>query len=69
MTELYRSIVGLAGFKPEPADWRVRRCPVHELVSADYEYCPILLSDDFEACGARLGQELVVERTCSIFAQ
>lgn len=62
MTELYKSIVGLAGFKPEPTEWFVRRCPDHELVPSAYEYCPILLTEDFESCGARLSDAFVVER-------
>lgn len=50
----------LVGFKPDPEAWTVRRCPIHELVPAADEWCPVIL--DYSSCGLRLSEPFEVKR-------
>lgn len=51
---------GVVGFTPrmETDPWTVRRCPIHELVTTDDDYCPVML--DQAACGLKLSASFLV---------
>lgn len=52
--------VSVVGFTPraDTDPWTVRRCPLHEIVATEEEYCPVLL--DESACGLQLSEPFKV---------